>query len=274
MLKILIADADLEAQEQLSEIVTTFGRNIRITTAETGRELFKLIQEETFDVLFLDMILPYTDVAKLKDVLAFMSARGGTRLVLVSEWLRPNWTSVATHLHAYEVLTKPYRKHAVAKLLGAFSEIRRPRRTLIVDPSERTREILRNALRRSQFRVNPVEADTGRGAVSQVRRQEFEIAFVSNGLTDMPALEAACQMFSGTKERISVVLMNRASDETHRALEIFGVRDIIVQPFDAIDVNRSLHGALGLWRPYLINALDAERKARRGDGAERPAAAA
>lgn len=267
MLKVLIADADVTARLQLSEIIATFGSDAEIYAAETGRDLFRLIQEQTFDVLFLDMILPYTDVAKLKTALALMSSRGGTRLVLVSDRLRTNWTSIALHLHAYEVLTKPYRKHAVAKLLDAFDAIRRPRQTLIVDPSERTRGILRSALQNSQFRLDPVDADTGRRALKQVRRQDFEIAFVSNGLTDMPALEAACQLLNRTGERISVVLMNRATDETHRALEIFGVKDVILQPFDAVDVNRSLHGALGLWRPYLINAIAAEREVRRGKAA-------
>lgn len=263
MLKVLVADADLEARMKLGDIIAARNSDARIYAAETGRELFRLIQQETFDILFLDMILPETDVAKLREVLALMSARGGTRLVLVSERLRPNWTAIAVHLQAYEVLTKPYREHAVEKLLEAFRQIRRPRSTLIVDPSEKTRGLLKSALGASQFAVEPFDADTGRKAIRQARRQDFEIAFVSHALADMPALEAACQLLARTDDRISVVLMDRASDETRRALEIFGVKEVILQPFDAVDVNRSLHGALGLWRPYLINALATEREHRR-----------
>lgn len=274
MLKVLIADADIEAREQLCETIATIDRDARIQTADTGRELFRHIQESTFDILFLDMILPYTDVAKLREVLALMSARGGTRLVLVSERLRPNWTAIARHLHAYEVLTKPYRSHAIVKLIDTFREIRRPRQTLIVDPSARARDILRGALRESQFRVDPVEAESGKRAIRHARQQDFEIAFVSNALTDMPALEAACQLLSRSDERISVVLMDRAFEETHRALEIFGVKDVIVQPFDSVDVTRSLHGALGLWRPYLVNALAAERDMRRKEAVATKTAAA
>ena len=94
------------------------------------------------------------------------------------------------------------------------------------------------------------------------------MAFVSHALSDMPALEAACQLLSRTEDRISVVLMDREVDETHRAFEVFGIKDVMIQPFDAIDVNRTLHGALGLWRPYLVNALAAERDIKREEAAQ------
>ncbi len=48
---------------------------------------------------------------------------------------------------------------------------------------------------------------------------------------------------------------------------MFGIKDVMIQPFDTIDVNVTLHGALGLWRPYLVNALAAERETRRENAA-------
>jgi DNA-binding NtrC family response regulator len=266
-LKILIADADIEARDQLAAIISAARPDARLRFAETGRDLFRILQEETFDMLFLDMVLPYTDVAKLKDVIALMHARNGTRLVLVSETLRKNWTMIALALQAYEVLMKPYRPHAVTQLLRTYQQVRRTRQALIVDPSVRTRGILRNVLERSQFRLQPIDADSGRRAIRHTRQQDFEIAFVSRALFDMPALEAACQLLSRSGDRISVVLMDRAVDEAHRAFELFGIKDVMIQPFDTIDVNRTLHGALGLWRPYLVNALAAERARQREQAA-------
>ena len=272
-MKILIADADIESRQQLTEIISSVRPDIRLRFAETGRQLFKVLQEETFDMLFLDMVLPYTDVAKLRSVIALMHAQNGTRLVLVSEGLRKNWTMIALQLQAYEVLMKPYRDHAVTQLLETFQQIRRTRQALIVDPSVRTRGILRNVLDRSQFRLRPIDAETGRRAIRHTRQQDFEVAFVSHALSDMPALEAACQLLSRSEDRISVVLMDRQVDETHRAFEVFGIKDVMIQPFDAIDVNRTLHGALGLWRPYLVNALAAEREIKREETAQASRAA-
>lgn len=266
-MKILIADADIESRQQLTEIISRARPDIRLRFAETGRQLFKLLQEETFDMLFLDMVLPYTDVAKLKEVIALMHAQNGTRLVLVSESLRKNWTMIALHLQAYEVLMKPYRDHAVTQLLETYQQIRRTRQALIVDPSVRTRGILRNVLERSQFRLQAIDAETGRRAIRHTRQQQFEVAFISRALSDMPALEAACQILSRSDEKISVVLMDREVDEAHRAFEVFGIKDVMIQPFDAIDVNVTLHGALGLWRPYLVNALAVERENKRESAA-------
>lgn len=266
-MKILIADADIDSRQQLIEIISGARPDAIVRFADTGRTLFKLLQEETFDMLFLDMVLPYTDVSKLKDVIALMHAQNGTRLVLVSEGLRKNWTMIALHLQAYEVLMKPYRDHAVTQLLETYQQIRRTRQALIVDPSERTRGILRNVLQRSQFRLQPIDAETGRRAIRHTRQQEFEVAFISHALADMPALEAACQLLSRTSDRISVVLMDREVDEAHRAFEVFGIKDVMIQPFDTIDVNVTLHGALGLWRPYLVNALAAERETKRENAA-------
>ena len=73
-MKILIADADIESRQQLTEIISNERPDIRLRFAETGRQLFKILQEETFDMLFLDMVLPYTDVAKLRSVIALMHA--------------------------------------------------------------------------------------------------------------------------------------------------------------------------------------------------------
>ena len=112
----------------------------------------------------------------------------------------------------------------------------------------RTRGILRNVLDRSQSGCSRSMRDGAPGDPAHTPA-DFEVAFVSHALTDMPALEAACQLLSRTEDRISVVLMDREVDETHRAFEVFGIKDVMIQPFDAIDVNRTLHGGSAFGDP-------------------------
>ena len=216
-----------------------------------------------FDIIFIDMVLPLTDAIKLKEVIAVMHALNGTHLVLVSDGLGENWITIALQLWACEVLIKPYRDHTVTRFLETNQQIRKTRQALIVDPFVRTRGLLRDVLGRSQFRLEAIDAESGRRAIRHTRQQDFEIAFVSHALSDMPTLEAACQLLSQTSDRISVVLMDRELNQAHRALHVFGIKDVMILPFDTIDVNVTLHDALGLWRPYLVNALAAERRAKR-----------
>lgn len=262
-MKILIADADVKSRQQLTKMISSARPDALVRFVDTGRTLFKTLQEETFDMLFLDMVLPSTDVSKLKQVIALMQAEKGTRLVLVSEGLRKNWTMIALHLQANEVLMKPYRDHTVTKFFETDLQIRRTRQALIVHPSVRTRGILRNLLERSEFHLQVTEAETGRRAIRHALQQEFEVAFISHALADMPALEAACQLLSQTSDKISVVLMDREVDKTQRAFEVFGIKDVMIEPFDATDVNVTLHRSLDLWRPYLVNALADEKKSNR-----------
>lgn len=262
-MKILIADADVDACQQLTEIISGMLPDCQLRFANMGRQLFMLLQEQIFDIIFIDMVLPHTDAAKLQEVIEVMHARHGTRLVLVSEGLGKNWMTIALHLQACEVLIKPYRDHTVTRLLETDQQSRKTRKALIVDPFVRTRGLLRDVLGRSKFRLEAIDAESGRRAIRHTRQQDFEIAFVSHALSDMPALEAACQLLSQTSDRISVVLMDRKLNEAHRSFHVFGIKDVMILPIDTIDVNVTLHDALGLWRPYLINALAAEKRAKR-----------
>ena len=113
-MKILIADADVDACQQLTEIISGMLPDFQLHLANTGRQLFMLLKEQIFDLIFIDMVLSLTDTAKLKEVIEVAHALYGTRLVLVSEGLGKNWMAIALHLQACEVLIKPYRDHTGA----------------------------------------------------------------------------------------------------------------------------------------------------------------
>ena len=258
-LSILIADADRDSQSQLSEMILDRYPKSYIATAETGPDLFTALQANKFDVLFLDMILPYTDVERLRRVIKYMHSSTGTKLVLISEKLRTDWTSIALSLDAYEVLVKPYKDTAFLKMMETLADTRVVRDALIVDASPKVCGLLRAALDDSQFRMNCVEAETGRRAVRDARLRRFDVAFIGTSLSDMPALEVGCQVLTLSEDTTAIVLMQRENTHSASSLGILGVKDVVQLPFDVVDINRTLYAALGLWRPYLMNALINQR---------------
>lgn len=262
-LSILVADADMEARSQLVELIVSLYPGTQVHVAETGRELFDALQAGEFDLLFLDMILPHTDVVRLRHIIKHMHSSAGTKLVLITEKLRKDWTSIALCLDAYEVLVKPYKTMAVKKMLGTHATMREMRNALIVDASAKVRSLLRSVIDDSQFRMKSVDSETGRRAVRHGRTQEFDVAFIGASLPDMPALEVGCQLLNLSGDKTAIVLMEREIAHATSSLAMLGVKDVVQLPFDVVEINRSLYKALGLWRPYLMNALISERALRR-----------
>lgn len=262
-LSILVADADRESRSQLVELIASLYPGTQVRVAETGRELFDALQAHQFDMLFLDMILPCTDVVRLRRIIKYMHSSAGTKLVLITEKLRSDWTSIALCLDAYEVLVKPYKATAVMKMMGTHADMRAMRDALIVDASPKVRSLLRTVFDDSQFRMTSVDSETGRRAVRHGRTRKFDLAFIGSTLPDMPALEVGCQLLNQSNDKTAIVLMEREITHATSALAMLGVKDIVQLPFDVVEINRSLYGALGLWRPYLMNALIAERAVSR-----------
>lgn len=267
---VLIADAEDAARDALSELVVAARPDAVVRHADNGRELFAALQDERFSLIFLDTILPYTDVRKLERVLQLMRTKRTTKLVLVAERLMPGWTRIARHLAAYDVLVKPYRPGVVRPLIEACAASLAPRSVLIVDPSDRARRLVRRILDGSQFTMHATEAESGRRAIRESRLQPVDLAFVDFSLPDMPALEAACQLIARSGERTSVVMMDGEIARAHDALGVFGISGVILKPFDQLDLDDCLHRSLGLWRPYLINAVARAREARAATSPARP----
>ncbi|MDE6413828.1 MAG: response regulator transcription factor [Anaeroplasmataceae bacterium] len=59
MRRLLIVEDEIHLLELLKEFFTDKG--FSVTIAKDGKEAFKVIQESTFDIIFLDILLPYLD---------------------------------------------------------------------------------------------------------------------------------------------------------------------------------------------------------------------
>lgn len=253
-LNVLIADADAAAVSAIREALAVSHPTACADVAGSGPELFENLQRKKYHILLLNTFLRDVDIETLHRVLAFADARKAMRLILLMDRLRPQWARLGYGLNAYEILLKPLLPDVVALSLSGCLEAMRPRSVLVVDPSPCARGVVTRMLQSSQFAVTITEAESGRAALRQIDRQTFDIALVDFELTDMPALEIATQIVESSRETTQVLMMG-IGPERARGLTVFGVASFLEKPFGPSELDERLHGALGLWRPYLLKAL-------------------
>lgn len=255
---IVIADADEEVRLTLCESVARADPRATVIEASDGMELDRALKRGGIDILFVDVVLPMTNGA---DVLGWRAAAGQNSLiVLVSDLLAPGWPSVAKKIGAYDVILKPLGDHHIRRVVEASRILRRRLNLLVVDPGRETRSLIQRLLRRSQFSLNIREAEGGHTAVGLVRRQDFDLAIIAMECTDHPALEVACRI-NDLRPQTKIVLIGRAIEPAvMKQLGTFGVSTFLRKPFGFAEIDRMLHEVFGLWRPYLLNALQMEER--------------
>ncbi len=253
---ILIADADEETRLALAEAIAVIDGTAQVIEVCDGAELQSALTGSTPDVVFIDTILPGTDAAA---IMAWRQTAGlRTVVVLVADLLSRRWSNIARCINAYDVILKPLDVRSVERVLRAAPHLRRDLSLLLVQPSGRARDLTLQVLEGSLFTISTIEADAGAIALRTTRMRSFDLAFVSFGIADMPALEVACRIDAqhpGTK----IVLIGRRSDAmTAAQLALFGAQAYLPMPFTAADVDRLVYEVFGLWQPYLVKALREE----------------
>ena len=128
---------------------------------------------------------------------------------------------------------------------------------LLACTSATARQLTHRLLAGTSFTLDVDETDNGQHALKLVRLTRYDLAFIDVALNGIDGLEACCQakdLSPGTK----LVLMS-AGDGAFltQAVRHFGVHAVLTKPFFPWDVNHVLHGAFGLRRPYLLNAVTA-----------------
>lgn len=257
-MKILIADADIKSRNQLESAIVKARTDSQVSLVDTGRDLVSKLNDQQWDVVFIDTVLPQTDAKQLKNILGLVAVSNKTRVILISEKLRSNWISIASCLHAYEFLLKPYQNEKIERLLEAAKNVNTQKNVLLVEPSDQLRNIYKTIIENSAIDANLVEAASARRALTTLSRQEIDVVILSKNLNDMPALEAACQISSKHENDLPIILIDGQVKAGSPQLQQFGIKAIVKQRFAAFDVNLSVHEALGIWKPYLYNAIRKE----------------
>lgn len=249
---VLIADASQTAREGAA--ATLAGREgVQVLQAGDGPAASALLQERRIDVAFIDLRLPKLDG---RDVVQWIKARGRrSLLILTADALGDRWAATARHVRAYDVMLKPLKAHQVDAILRTHERRQSPLNLLLVHSAESMRSLVTKMLEQSPFELKIQQAETGEFALRAARHEKYDLAFVDMQQSDMPGVEAAFRLASAAPE-LRVVLMSEADSTLHltaSALSELGASAILQKPFQQAELDRTLHTALGLWRPYLLN---------------------
>jgi CheY-like chemotaxis protein len=254
--RVVIADCDAGRRAALKAIVQRFDPTAVIAEATSGQALCDNLLRQRPSLAFVGLQLE--DLSGPEAVA--VARRAGAEppcLVLVATRVLAHWQEIAQSLGAYEVLKTPLNPGHIEQLLHADARRRTPTRALLACSSAAGRTAISRVVARSGFAIELEETDCGRHALKQLKLGAYDFAFIDVKLGGIDGMELACQLQPlGLATRITL-LTTAELEPIAQAGRYFGVDAVLRMPFYPRDIDLALHNALGLRRPYLLNALTA-----------------
>ncbi|MCJ2094847.1 response regulator [Methylobacterium sp. J-072] len=254
--RVVIADCNAGRRTALRAIVERFDPQAVIDEATSGQALCDILLQKRPSLAFVGLQLE--DLSGPEAVA--VARRAGAEppcLVLVATRVLAHWQDIAQSLGAYEVLKTPLDPGHIEQLLHADARRRTPTRALLACSSPAGRTAISRVVARSGFAIQLEETNCGRHALSQLKLGAYDFAFIDVKLGGIEGMELACQIQPlGLPTRITLLTTSEL-EPIAQAGRYFGVDAVLRMPFYARDIDLALHNALGLRRPYLLNALTA-----------------
>jgi CheY-like chemotaxis protein len=250
----LVADDFAATRSNLVSAIHSFDPSAQIVQVTDGNETVTALAEHVPDIAFINVQLPQLSGA---EALAFSRAQGIKPFtILLSNIVVPEWVELSLRLGAYEFLKKPFDPDHVTHLLRAYDRTRKPIKLLLVDASQASREMVRRILVSSGFTFEIDETDTGQHALKVLRTSHYDLALIERNLpVGIDGLETACQANQITPGTKLILMSSTDTGPLEQVARHFGVVALLKKPFYPRDVDFTIHQALDLRRPYLLNAL-------------------
>jgi len=155
--KILIIDDDYVVRSSLEEHLSDLQSVAKITQAENGKRGLAWIEQEDFDIVFLDIDLP---MVSGMDVLRQTAEKTlSTKYILMTAYGRIPDAVEALKLGAHTYLEKPLKPQSIEKLLGEISEA--------------------NALIESVCSIAPIAFEEGREMLGSAKELSSVLSLIS-----------------------------------------------------------------------------------------------
>lgn len=254
--RVVIADCDPGRRAALRAVVEQFDPRCVIDAVTSGQALCDILLRHRPTLAFVGLQLE--DLSGPEAVA--VARRAGAEppcLVLIATRVLPHWQEIAQNLGAYEVLKTPLDPSHIEQLLHADVRRRAPTRALLACSSPAGRSAISRVVARSGFAIELEETDCGRHALKQLKLGAYDFAFIDVKLGGIDGMELACQIQPLNLSTRITLLTTAELEPIAQAGRYFGVDAVLRMPFYARDIDLALHNALGLRRPYLLNALTA-----------------
>jgi diguanylate cyclase (GGDEF)-like protein len=221
-----------------------------IVEADCGAEALRLAQEQTFDVMLLDMTMP--DI-KGTEVLRRIREKFSASLlpvIMMTPDSQAEDVIEAMKIGANDYLTKPVdfpialarvsnqvaRRRAELQLQGkpAGPDERGfpAARLLVVDDIADNRELLSRQFSKRGFEI--VEADCGTKALKLIREQTFDVVLLDVMMPDMDGMEVLHRIREEFSASLLPVIMVTAKDQSEDIVAALktGANDYVTKPVD------------------------------------------
>src|SRR4051812_43790593 len=130
-----------------------------------------------------------------------------------------------------------------------------PANVLLVESSQKTLDVVARLLRQSSFKLNLDFSGTAREALKALVPEFYDIAFVNLALADGSGVETALRVIARSP-RTRIITFGNPDRFTAATLKSLGVAAHLPVPFEPHALELALHDLFGLWRPYLLQAID------------------
>jgi len=244
---LLIVDDNAMNRDMLARRLARDGYTI--TTASDGGEALKYVNEQDFDLVLLDILMPDIDGYK---VLEQMKADERTRdipVVMLTAVHEMDSVVRCFEMGVEDYLTKPFNipfvKSRISSCLRSASvkglidsKGAQPRtqehRLLIVDDNAMNRDILARRLQREGYQITTV--DGAHRALELIDKERFDLILLDILMPDMDGYEMLEKLKSvdATKE-IPVIMLTAVNEvESVKHCIDLGAEDYLIKPFNAV----------------------------------------
>ncbi len=248
--RLLIVDGVAENRAALSSRFAK--RGFEILEADCGAEALRLVQEQTFDVVLLDLMMPDRNGMEVLRRIREKFSASLLPVIMIAPNDQPEDVIEATKIGANDYVSKPVdlstalvrvnnqvaRRRAEVEFRKVKSESKLDAwdhpaaRLLIVDDIADNRALLSRRFVKRGFEI--VEADRGAEALRLAQEQTFDVVLLDVMMPDMDGMEVLRRLrkqFSASLLPVIMVTAKTQSEDIVEALET-GANDYVTKPVD------------------------------------------
>lgn len=225
---ILIVDDNINLSKTMSLILGRKG--YIVTTAKDGPEAIERVKESPFDIIFMDIKMPFMDGVETHREIK--KIRPDTIVVMMTAYAVEDLVDQALKEGAYGIIYKPLDIERVISLIGRTREKKQGALILVVDDDPGTCMTLEKILVKKNYRVGI--AHNGEKAIAIAEEKIHDIIFIDMKLPTINGLEVYLKIKAINPEVVAI-LMTAYRQEMDDLVEVAlhnNAYACIYKPFD------------------------------------------
>ena len=223
-MNIFIVDDDRDFAESLGLVFEGKGHDVFM--AYSGEKAIEKLQNETFDVIFMDIKLP--GMNGVESFLEMRKMKPDTKVIMMTGYSLPQLVDEAMENGAWGILKKPFDPQQALSMVDNLNS----GDILLVDDDADFLNSLQSILIEKGYRVCAV--NSGQEAIKCLERNNIQILILDLKMPIMHGLDVYYEM----KKRdllVPTIIVTAYFEEERQSIASFtnmGVEDILVKPFD------------------------------------------